>query len=445
MSHTRLSFEDQAISPHRDSTSDAPSIAPRLSLPPHDELNPDILMPHPSLSPQSPSFNVPGAFPPAPRVAFARGSQTSSATHSSSGMLKSSKRNPTRIIRTFEEVEVAVEKTIMAEEWYEELECGICAHILGAPQALVPCGHSFCGVCAWQWIKAGKNYTCPHCRMEVFEATPIVPNIIVDQIIERKLRSLPDGKQKTELLIERKEKAESWKAIQASIAPVKPARRSRGFGVDDILGAVFTTNEQVEASRRRRASRSFAELGAPLGMAGHGLAPPSPRRTYGAQYGSGNMTLGDIRRMEAENDALSARLEARRLREALYRTDQSLGLGLESLTEEPMDIHHHEPSHPQGVRDSRLDYFIGQGQGGARTRASTGPSTQRSARSSTPGSSAPPQPASSDTPVPPTSTQQHGRPTPLRSSALAARQARGRNRGASRDHPLVVLSDSEEE
>jgi hypothetical protein len=32
-------------------------------------------------------------------------------------------RGSTRVIRTFEEVEV--EKTILAEGWYEELECGM--------------------------------------------------------------------------------------------------------------------------------------------------------------------------------------------------------------------------------------------------------------------------------------------------------------------------------
>jgi hypothetical protein len=44
--------------------------------------------------------------------------------------------------------------------------------------------------------------------MEVLEATPLIPNITVDQIIERKLRSLPEGPQRTELLVERAEKAE---------------------------------------------------------------------------------------------------------------------------------------------------------------------------------------------------------------------------------------------
>jgi len=35
----------------------------------------------------------------------------------------STRRPPSRVIRTFEEIEV--ENMIMTEEWYEELECGM--------------------------------------------------------------------------------------------------------------------------------------------------------------------------------------------------------------------------------------------------------------------------------------------------------------------------------
>ena len=45
--------------------------------------------------------------------------------------------------------------------------------------------------------------------MECLEATPFVPNIIVDQIIERKLRALPEGPQKADMVIDRQEKTES--------------------------------------------------------------------------------------------------------------------------------------------------------------------------------------------------------------------------------------------
>ncbi len=44
--------------------------------------------------------------------------------------------------------------------------------------------------------------------MEVLEGIHFVPNIIVDQIIERKLRALTDGPQKMDMQIDRQEKIE---------------------------------------------------------------------------------------------------------------------------------------------------------------------------------------------------------------------------------------------
>ena len=43
--------------------------------------------------------------------------------------------------------------------------------------------------------------------MEVLENIPFVPNIVVDQIIERELKVLPDGPRKRDMLVERQEKS----------------------------------------------------------------------------------------------------------------------------------------------------------------------------------------------------------------------------------------------
>jgi hypothetical protein len=53
-----------------------------------------------------------------------------------------------------------------------------------------------------------QNHTCPHCRVPVNETIPFVPNIVVDQIIDRKLDKLPDGKEKEGHVRERESKAE---------------------------------------------------------------------------------------------------------------------------------------------------------------------------------------------------------------------------------------------
>lgn len=41
--------------------------------------------------------------------------------------------------------------------------------------------------------------------MQILPDNPLVPNIIVEQIVDRKLRGLPEGKQKKDLLREREE------------------------------------------------------------------------------------------------------------------------------------------------------------------------------------------------------------------------------------------------
>ncbi|ORY26269.1 hypothetical protein BCR39DRAFT_262542 [Naematelia encephala] len=307
-------------------------------------------------------------------------------------------RGSTRVIKTFDEIEVPT--IVTTEEWYEELECGICSHILAAPQALVPCGHTFCGPCAWQWIRIGKNYTCPHCRMEIPEATPLIPNIIVDQIIERKLRSLVDGPQKQEMIFEREEKSENWRVLQASLPVQKPPQR-RQRSIDNIIPNLLEQTVAEVSGHRRRASRHLMELGAPVQHV--------PRRL---SNNSNSPTLAEIVRQEIDEDALAAtRAELRRLREALMR--EATG-SLTPLSEEEPEL----PMRPRlTVNSSRPS---------AMPRHFSDPQavpTQDVPRVEVPR----PHPAM-------------GRPTPHRSSILAARQARGRG---SRAEPLVVHSDSE--
>ncbi|WVR09778.1 hypothetical protein IAU60_006854 [Kwoniella sp. DSM 27419] len=165
-----------------------------------------------------------------------------------------------RIIRAFEEVKVPVK----TDEWYDELECPICSQILpsGATQSLVPCGHSFCGPCCYKWLQTNEKPTCPTCRVEVAPApNAFVPNILVDQVIERKLGGLLDSADKRAMLIERKEKMQRWKVIQASIAPTKTVPK-RPRGLPDIMSDFI---DLVPGAQRnghaRRASRHLPELG----------------------------------------------------------------------------------------------------------------------------------------------------------------------------------------
>ncbi|WWC91344.1 uncharacterized protein L201_006287 [Kwoniella dendrophila CBS 6074] len=291
-----------------------------------------------------------------------------------------------RIIRTFEEIKVPVK----SEEWYEELECAICSQILGATQAIVPCGHSFCGPCCWKWIKSTDHPTCPSCRMKVSDATPYIPNIMVDQIIEKKLANLPDGGERNAMLIERREKAQAWKVIQASMPSSKPAQPKRPRGLDDIMHGLIdlgTPPPIVRSGHARRASRQVVELGAPIDAI-------SPEEADAAS--------------RARTERIQERLmEMRRLREERIRV-----LSNQVTANRQAEYIPENPSQPQDVE--MVD--------GSRSRERSHSVSNHS-------------PRLAESPT-------QSRLGPIRSPALARRQARGRDRGT-RDDPLVVLSDED--
>ena len=181
-----------------------------------------------------------------------------------------------------------------------------------------------------------------------------------------------------------------------------------------------TENTHNVEGSRRRASRHFAELGAPL---------PHARRS---QLGStpGGMSLGDIRRMEAEEDALLAirMAEIRRRRQDFLQDHTG---PLEVMTEDPED-YTGSPPRSRILSISSLQ----------RPPLSIDPSTQSRTNSLGTSSMLQGSPSTGQSRTDPVvRSSPRGRPTPLRSQALAGRQARGRS--GTRDQHLVVLSDSE--
>ncbi|KAF8887961.1 hypothetical protein CPB84DRAFT_1684359, partial [Gymnopilus junonius] len=53
-----------------------------------------------------------------------------------------------------------------------------------------PCGHSFCGECGWQWHIQKRNKGCPCCRRTLDENLPMIPNIALDNTVEKHLKAL---------------------------------------------------------------------------------------------------------------------------------------------------------------------------------------------------------------------------------------------------------------
>lgn len=72
----------------------------------------------------------------------------------------------------------------------DELTCPICCDIFVASHVGNPCGHTFCGDCGWQWHTENKNKGCPCCRKTLHVTMPMIPNIAMDNIIERHVKAL---------------------------------------------------------------------------------------------------------------------------------------------------------------------------------------------------------------------------------------------------------------
>ncbi|KAG2023834.1 hypothetical protein CC2G_001445 [Coprinopsis cinerea AmutBmut pab1-1] len=69
----------------------------------------------------------------------------------------------------------------------EEFQCPVCFDILVASHVANPCGHSFCGPCGWHWIVTTGKKTCPACRTSLARTNKMLPNVSLDNAIERYL------------------------------------------------------------------------------------------------------------------------------------------------------------------------------------------------------------------------------------------------------------------
>ncbi|KAK4686902.1 hypothetical protein P7C73_g3227, partial [Tremellales sp. Uapishka_1] len=159
-----------------------------------------------------------------------------------------------------------------------------------------------------------QNSTCPHCRVQLLAPTLFIPNIVVDQIIDRKIRALPDSEMKREMIVDLDEKTEAWKVIQAPFR-VKPSPK-RNRSALDMLGDMFQHPDRPSsAGHNRRASRHLPELGAPVN--------PNPNLGGPASHPPLNladMSLAEIFRLESERQAYTA-TRARRESENWPRAD----------------------------------------------------------------------------------------------------------------------------
>lgn len=78
----------------------------------------------------------------------------------------------------------------MLSEYEDEFICSICCDIFVAPHVGNPCGHTFCGDCGWQWSRTKGNGTCAICRTRLSKSTPMIPNITLDNTVEKHVQAL---------------------------------------------------------------------------------------------------------------------------------------------------------------------------------------------------------------------------------------------------------------
>jgi len=70
----------------------------------------------------------------------------------------------------------------------DEITCPICCDFYAFAHISNPCGHSFCGSCGREWHM--KNKSCPVCRTRLEKASPMIPNIAVDNVVEKHIQAL---------------------------------------------------------------------------------------------------------------------------------------------------------------------------------------------------------------------------------------------------------------
>ncbi|KAM6497958.1 hypothetical protein JOM56_005906 [Amanita muscaria] len=75
----------------------------------------------------------------------------------------------------------------------DELTCPICCDIFVAAYAANPCGHSFCGPCGDEWTRKNRNNSCPICRTQLARDFPLIPNISLDNVVEKYITLLAQG------------------------------------------------------------------------------------------------------------------------------------------------------------------------------------------------------------------------------------------------------------
>ena len=99
----------------------------------------------------------------------------------------------------------------------DDCQCGICHDLMVGPHALT-CGHSFCGECAWTWMRTRP--TCPICRERT--AKPAYERIMDDLIC-----SVVEPRLNAKAMADRNARKKKWQELQVDYARHARERETR--------------------------------------------------------------------------------------------------------------------------------------------------------------------------------------------------------------------------
>ncbi|CAA7258791.1 unnamed protein product [Cyclocybe aegerita] len=78
----------------------------------------------------------------------------------------------------------------MLSTYEDDLTCPICCDIFVFAHVGNPCGHTVCGECGWLWHVENKNKGCPYCRRPLEVNHPMIPNIAMDNVVDKHVQAL---------------------------------------------------------------------------------------------------------------------------------------------------------------------------------------------------------------------------------------------------------------
>ncbi|THV06087.1 RING/U-box [Dendrothele bispora CBS 962.96] len=169
----------------------------------------------------------------------------------------SSKRRRSCSPSVFPNKKAKAKQDELLDDLSDEISCPICFDLLVGAHLLNPCGHTLCGPCSYTWITLKKQTTCPVCRTKCCHYKSLIPNIIVDNIVEKYIEiQVARGDEVWDVggskRIDWEQRLDKWRRnVNCTRAPPKKVQPTQNIVDPDILfgmHAIQSSNTHVPRS-----------------------------------------------------------------------------------------------------------------------------------------------------------------------------------------------------